>query len=148
MHAGIYYKAGSLKATLCTTGVRLLFAYCDEKGIPVDRCGKVIVATDAERIAPAGRPLSARASPTGCRGWSGSGRSALRELEPHAAGIAAIYSPNTAIVDFRRVADAYAADVRARGGVVVTECEVRGLRETPEGIRAGDQPGRAADGER
>src|SRR5689334_6173470 len=46
MHAGIYYKAGSLKATLCTTGKALLTRYCEERGIPVDRCGKVIVATE------------------------------------------------------------------------------------------------------
>lgn len=134
MHAGIYYKAGSLKATLCTTGVRLLFDYCEEKGIPVDRCGKVIVATDPDEL-PRLEDLYQRGVANGVPGLERIGPERLGELEPHAAGIAAIYSPNTAIVDFRRVADAYAADVRERGGAIVTECEVRGIRETADGIR-------------
>jgi L-2-hydroxyglutarate oxidase LhgO len=134
MHAGIYYKAGSLKATLCTTGVRLLFAYCEEKGIPVERCGKVIVATDPEEL-PRLDDLFQRGIANGVPRLERIGPERLRELEPHAAGIAAIHSPTTAIVDFRRVADAYAADVRERGGIIVTDCEVRGIRETLEGIR-------------
>jgi L-2-hydroxyglutarate oxidase LhgO len=134
MHAGIYYKAGSLKATLCTTGVRELFAYCEERDIPVERCGKVIVATDPEEL-PRLDDLYARGLANGVPGLERIGPERLRELEPHAAGIAAIYSPHTAIVDFRRVAQAYAADIIATGGVIVTGCEVRGVQARPEGIR-------------
>ncbi|HUS15845.1 MAG TPA: L-2-hydroxyglutarate oxidase [Chloroflexia bacterium] len=134
MHAGIYYKAGSLKATLCTTGVRELFAYCEQRGIPVDRCGKVIVATDAEEL-PRLDDLYARGLANGVPGLERISPERLRELEPHATGIAALWSPNTAIVDFRRVAAAYAEDVRAAGGAVVTSCAVRGIRVLPEGIR-------------
>lgn len=134
MHAGIYYKAGSLKATLCTTGVRMLFDYCAEKGIAVDRCGKVIVATDAEEL-PRLEELHQRGLANGVPGLERIGPERIRELEPYSAGIAGLWSPNTAIVDFRQVAAAYADDIRALGGKVVTECEVRKLRVLPEGIR-------------
>jgi L-2-hydroxyglutarate oxidase LhgO len=134
MHAGIYYKAGSLKATLCTTGVRELFTYCEQHDIPVDRCGKVIVATDAEEL-PRLDDLYARGLANGVPGLERIGPERLRELEPYAAGIAAIYSPHTAIVDFRQVARAYAADVQQAGGTIVTGCEVGGIRTLPEGIR-------------
>jgi (S)-2-hydroxyglutarate dehydrogenase len=134
MHAGIYYKAGSLKAQLCTTGVRLLFDYCAARNIPVDRCGKVIVATDESEL---GRldDLFARGQANGVPGLERIGPERLREIEPHAAGVAAIYSPNTAIVDFGRVARAYATDVRRAGGGIVTRCLVRGIREDAAGIR-------------
>jgi L-2-hydroxyglutarate oxidase LhgO len=134
MHAGIYYKAGSLKATLCTTGVRMLFDYCAEKGIAVDRCGKVIVATHEEEL-PRLEELHQRGLANGVPGLERIGPERIRELEPYAAGIAGLWSPNTAIVDFRQVAAAYADDIRALGGKVVTECEVRKLRVLPEGIR-------------
>ncbi len=140
MHAGIYYKAGSLKARLCTTGVRLLFDYCAANGIPVDRCGKVIVATAPEEV-PRLDDLYARGLANGVPGLERIGPQRLHELEPHAAGIAAIWSPNTAIVDYGRVVESYAADVRAAGGVIVTECAVRRLRALPEGIRVSTERG-------
>ena len=140
MHAGIYYKAGSLKATLCTTGVRLLFEYCAERGIPVDRCGKVIVATDPEEL-PRLEDLYARGLANGVPGLERIGPERLHELEPHAAGIAGLYSPNTAIVDFRQVARAYAADIRAAGGIIVTGCAVRRIAVRPDGIRLGTTRG-------
>ena len=140
LHAGIYYKPGSLKATLCTTGVRLLFDYCAEHGIPVDRCGKVIVATESDEL-PRLDDLYARGLANGVPGLERIGPERLRELEPHAAGIAGIWSPNTAIVDYGRVAEAYAADIQAAGGTIVTSCAVRGLRALPEGIRVRTERG-------
>ena len=134
MHAGIYYKAGSLKATLCTAGKRLLVDYCAEHGIPVDRCGKVIVATDPEEL-PRLEDLLARGQANGVPGLERIGPERLRELEPHAAGIAAIYSPSTAIVDFRLVTRAYADDVQAFGGAIATGCRVTGIRVDADGIR-------------
>ena len=134
IHAGIYYKAGSLKATLCTKGRGLLFDYCAARNIPVDRCGKVIVATDESELARLD-DLYARGQANGVPGLERIGPERLRELEPHAAGMAGIYSPTTAIVDFQRVARAYAADVRRAGGGVVTRCLVRGIREDAAGIR-------------
>jgi L-2-hydroxyglutarate oxidase LhgO len=132
MHAGIYYKPGSLKATLCTTGVRMLFDYCEAHGIAVDRCGKLIVATNEDEL-PRLDDLYARGQANGVPGLERIGPERLREIEPHAAGVAAVYSPNTAIVDFRQVARAYAADVRKAGGAVVTDCEVTGIRVLPDG---------------
>ncbi|MGI8587074.1 MAG: L-2-hydroxyglutarate oxidase [Chloroflexia bacterium] len=140
MHAGIYYKPGSLKATLCTTGVRLLFDYCEQRGIPVDRCGKVIVATEDEEL-PRLDDLYERGVANGVPGLERIGHERLREIEPHAAGIAAIWSPNTSIVDFRRVARAYADDIRSAGGTIVTSCAVRRIRRTSEGIHIGTERG-------
>jgi 2-hydroxyglutarate dehydrogenase len=56
IHAGIYYAPGSLKARLCTAGRRELTAYCDEKEIPYERCGKVVVAAEEDELPRLGAP--------------------------------------------------------------------------------------------
>lgn len=123
IHQGIYYKPGSLKATLSVTGARQMVEYCEVKEIPFERVGKVIVATeDAER----GRLklLYERAVANGVPGVVMVNTDKLREIEPHAAGVAAIYSPNTAVVDYTRVAAALQEDIQARGGMVQTNARV------------------------
>ena len=134
IHAGIYYKPGSLKATLCRAGREALFAYCAEHSIPVERCGKLIVAIDASEL-PRLDDLEARSRENQVPGLERVGPERLREIEPHAAGIAALWSPTTAICDFRAVARAYAADVRAAGGRIALNTPVTGIRETADGIR-------------
>ena len=128
-HAGIYYAPGSLKARLCVEGVRELAAYCDERGITFDRCGKVIVALDASEL-PGLDELQRRGEANGVPGLRRLDADGLRAIEPHAAGVAALHSPATAIVDFPGVAHALADDVRAAGGEIrcgagVTGIEVR-----------------------
>ena len=127
IHAGIYYAPGSLKARLCVEGARELYAYCEERGIPHERCGKVIVALD-ERELPALDELERRGRANGVPGLRRVDGDGLRALEPAAAGIAALHSPHTGIVDFAAVARAYADDVRAAGGEVVLGCGVRAVR--------------------
>jgi 2-hydroxyglutarate dehydrogenase len=121
IHAGVYYAPGSLKAKLCVEGARELYEYCAERGIEAPRIGKVIVATDESEL-PVLDELERRGNANGVSGLRRIGGDELRELEPHARGIAALHSPNTGIVDFGAVARAYAADVEAAGGVV--ECNV------------------------
>ncbi|MDX6637100.1 MAG: (S)-2-hydroxyglutarate dehydrogenase [Solirubrobacterales bacterium] len=123
IHAGIYYTPGSLKARLCVEGARDLYAYCDEHGIPAERAGKVIVATEEDEL---GRldELEHRGRENEVPGLARIGPQELREIEPHAAGIAALHSPNTGVVDFARVAAGYAADLAERGGSVFTGCGV------------------------
>ena len=123
IHAGIYYAPGSLKARLCVEGSRRLYAYCDEKGIPYDRCGKLVVATDEDEL---GRldDLFARAQANGVRGVALVDEDGLREIEPHVQGIRAVHSPVTGIVDFRRVAQALAQDVTELGGAIRTSSAV------------------------
>src|SRR4051794_4028156 len=126
IHAGIYYAPGSLKARLCVEGARLLYSYCDEHGIATRREGKLIVATEEDEV-PRLDELERRGRENqvpGLRRIDGDG---IAEIEPHARGVAALHSPETGVVDFTRVAAAYAADVESAGGEVVTGAGVRGL---------------------
>jgi L-2-hydroxyglutarate oxidase LhgO len=118
VHAGIYYAPGSLKARLCRRGVELLRAYCAERGLPYEECGKLVVAVDDSEVARL-RELEGRAAANGVPGVRWLGPEELREVEPHAAGVAGLHSPTTAITDYAAVAAAFADDVRAAGGEIV-----------------------------
>jgi L-2-hydroxyglutarate oxidase len=125
-HAGIYYAPGSLKARLCVEGVRELYAFCDEHGVAYERCGKVIVALDTSEL-PRLDDLEARGRANGVPGLRRLGPAELAEVEPHAAGLAALHSPETGIVDYPGVVAALAALLRAGGAVVATGAGVRGM---------------------
>jgi (S)-2-hydroxyglutarate dehydrogenase len=125
VHAGIYYRPGSLKARLCVEGARDLYAYCDEHGIPYERCGKLIVALDDSEL-PALDELERRGRANGVPGLRRLDPDGLREVEPHAAGVAALHSPNTGIVDFAAVARRLAEDLDVRPGCGVQEVEATG----------------------
>ncbi len=131
IHSGVYYAPGSLKATLCTAGARMMYEFCAHNGIRADRCGKLIVAT-AESELPALDELFRRGTANGVQGLEMVGPEGIREREPHCTGIRAIWSPATGIVDFSRVAGALAADVTRLGGVILTGHLVTGLT-----VRAG-----------
>lgn len=126
VHAGIYYRPGSLKAQLCTRGRDLLREYCAEHRLPYDECGKVVVAVDAEER---GRfdALERTARENGVPGLTRLDPSGLAEVEPHAAGFAALHSPRTAITDYVAVAQQLARDVEASGGRVLVATEVTGI---------------------
>ena len=126
VHAGIYYPPGSLKAELCRRGVGLLQAYCAEREIPLVECGKLVVALDESQLERL-RELERRATANGVPGVRWVEGDALRELEPHAAGIAGLHSPTTGITDYRAVAQAFADDVRAAGGSVRLGTEVHSI---------------------
>lgn len=129
VHAGIYYPPGSLKARLCRDGVAMLREYCAEHGLPYAEVGKlVIAATAAER--PALRALAERARANGVPGIAELDGLGLRDIEPHAVGVAAVHSPRTAIADFAAVARRLAADVVDSGGAVRLSHPVTALRET------------------
>ncbi|HXE45945.1 MAG TPA: L-2-hydroxyglutarate oxidase [Conexibacter sp.] len=127
VHAGVYYEPGSLKARLCRRGMELLEAFCAARGVRYEACGKVVVALDAGELERLER-LEERARANGVPGLRRLDASGLRELEPHAAGIAALHSPRTAITDFRAVALALADELREHGGVVRTGAEVVRVR--------------------
>ena len=110
LHAGIYYAPGSLKARLCVEGMREMYAFCERHGVAHERTGKVIVAVDEHEL-PALDELERRGRANGVEGLRRVGPQELREFEPHAAGVAALHSPNTGIVDFAGVARALATEV-------------------------------------
>ena len=126
VHQGVYYQPGSLKARLCVAGARELYDYCDERGIPAERCGKLIVATDPAEL-PRLEQLERRGAANGVPGLRRVSAAELREIEPHAEGIAALHSPHTGIVDYARVAAAFAGDVVAASGAISTGCGVSGI---------------------
>jgi (S)-2-hydroxyglutarate dehydrogenase len=125
-HAGIYYVPGSLKARLCVAGIRELAAYCEERELRYERCGKLIVALERREL-PALDELERRGVANGVPGLRRVDEAGLRTIEPAAAGIAALHSPDTAIVDFAAVARALADDLRAAGGAVETGAAVQGI---------------------
>ena len=126
IHSGIYYAPGSLKARLCVEGASLMYEFCEGNGIPADRCGKLIVATTESEL-PALDELYRRGTANGVPGLEMVGPAGIREREPHCAGIRAIWSPGTGIVDFSRVAEAMAGDVTRLGGEILTGHMVVGL---------------------
>src|SRR4051794_35525644 len=128
IHAGIYYAPGSLKARLCTTGARELYEYCEARGIPHERCGKVIVATSEAEL-PALAELERRGRANGVPGLRRLDARELEQVEPHASGVAALHSPNTGIADFPAVARAFADDVRNAGGTVTTDTAVTSVND-------------------
>ncbi len=146
LHAGLYYEPGSLKATLCREGKASLEAFCAEQGIPVARSGKLVVAVSERELAGLAA-LHERATANGVPGLELVGPERIREIEPYAVGLRGIWSPSTAVVDFRRVALAYAHEVRARGGRIETGRMVTSITERRHGVvvrwRGGEVPARA-----
>ncbi len=126
IHAGIYYKPGSLKAKLCVEGARRLYEYCAQKDIAVQRCGKLIVALGPSQL-PGMEELERRGRANGVAGLRRLRGAEIAEIEPHARGVAALHSPATGIVDYPAVAAAYGDDVTASGGVIASNCEVRAI---------------------
>ena len=114
IHSGLYYAPGSLKAELCVSGGQLVKSYCEKRSIPVDTCGKVVVAVDDSEL-PRLQNLFERGLSNGVPGLRLVEGSALRELEPHVVGLRAIHSPSTAVVDFGAVTRALAEEVAASG---------------------------------
>ena len=133
VHAGIYYAPGSLKAKLCVEGARDMYAFCERHAIPHERSGKVIVALEPHEL-PRLEELERRGQANGVPELRRVDGDRLRELEPHARGLAALHSPGSGIVDYRAVARALADELREGGGTVVTGCEVLDARADSRGV--------------
>jgi L-2-hydroxyglutarate oxidase LhgO len=127
VHAGLYYRPGSLKAQLCTRGRGLLREFCAEHGLAYDECGKLVVARNVAEL-PALREIERRATENGVPGLRWLSGAELREIEPEAVGEAALHSPRTAIVDFRAIARAMADDLRQQGHDIRLGFEVTAIR--------------------
>jgi (S)-2-hydroxyglutarate dehydrogenase len=130
IHSGLYYKPGSLKAQLCVEGGRRMVAFCQEHAIPYRLCGKVVVATETaelDRLAE----LHRRGTANGVPGLRRLGPDELKEIEPHAAGVAALHVPSTGIVDYTRVSEVMAELLKQQGVDLLLNAEVTGVREEP-----------------
>jgi 2-hydroxyglutarate dehydrogenase len=128
VHAGIYYAPGSLKAKLCVAGARELYDLCDARSIPYERCGKLIVARNSAEL-PGLDELERRGRANGVPGLRRLSGHELRDVEPHARGVAALHSPDTGIVNFQQVAHSLAAELEEGDTPVVTGCAVHGVAQ-------------------
>ena len=129
LHAGLYYKPGSLKARLAVSGIRLMTGFCQRHHIPHEICGKVVVATDDAELARL-RELWERGQQNGLKDLRWLSPEALSELEPNAAGKAAIHVPEEGIVDYSAVCVALEQEIKAAGGTVKTGTRVQAIRRT------------------
>jgi len=132
IHSGVYYKPGSLKARFSKESGERLVEFCREHGVAYEICGKVIVATEPEEI-PSLRNLYERGVKNGLV-VEKIGPEELKELEPHATGIAALKVPSTGIVDFVGVTEAFAKMIAREGGELRTGAEVTGISETGDRV--------------
>jgi L-2-hydroxyglutarate oxidase LhgO len=134
IHSGVYYAPGSFKARLCTHGRELLLRFCDERDVPYEVCGKVIVAVDPRELAALDE-LEHRGRANGVDGLRRIGPEELRELEPHCRALVALHVPTTGLVDYRLVAERLREGVEAAGGSVHLGAGVTTLRENAGGVR-------------
>ncbi len=140
LHAGLYYQPGSLKARLCREGKADLEAYCEAHGVAVEHTGKLVIALDESEL---GRleDLKQRALANEVPGLEEVGPERIRELEPHAVGIKALWSPGTGIVDFLAVSRAFAHDVAERGAEIETRREVTSIEQRGDEMVIGTSRG-------
>lgn len=127
LHSGIYYKPGSLKATNCLAGKKLMEQFCREQEISYDICGKVIVAIETAEL-PQLQKIYERGQINGVE-CARIGRERLLELEPYCAGIEAIHVPTAGIVDYREVSEKLADLIRQRGGEIWLNAKVLSVDE-------------------
>jgi 2-hydroxyglutarate dehydrogenase len=133
VHAGVYYEPGSLKARLCREGATAMLEYCDRNGIGCRRSGKLIVATREDELDRLDR-LEQRGRANGVPGLARIDAAGIPKIEPEARGIAALHSPETAVVDFGRVAAAFAADMEQAGGSIHLSAPVMQAHAAPGGL--------------
>jgi L-2-hydroxyglutarate oxidase len=114
IHSGIYYKPGSLKAINCIRGYNLLIDFCREQQVPFELCGKIIVASDSNEI-PLLQNIYNRGIENGLKDLKKLKQEELKEYEPHVAGVEGVFVPQTGIVDYRLVAEAYEKLLRQSG---------------------------------
>ncbi len=127
IHSGLYYKPGSAKAKNCAAGREQMYRFCEDHGIPHDRCGKLVVATSTREL-PALEELERRGLANGLAGTRRVGLEEMREIEPHVRGVAGLRVPETGIVNYKAVAAKYAELITTAGGTVETSTKFLGCR--------------------
>jgi (S)-2-hydroxyglutarate dehydrogenase len=131
IHSGLYYKPGSAKAKTCIAGAKLMVEFCQKHKIAHEICGKVVVATNEPEL-PALAELLRRGTANGVAGITEIGPERLREIEPHSAGVKALWVPGTGIVDFPAVAWKYGELITAAGGQVKTGTRVNAISRSTD----------------
>jgi (S)-2-hydroxyglutarate dehydrogenase len=127
IHSGLYYKPGSLKARNCINGYHQLIQFCEQEEVPYELCGKIVVATKPHEI-PIMEKLLERGKQNGLTGLKRLQQEELKEYEPHVAGLAGIYVPQTGIIDYKTVAQKYAEKIQQAGGEIALGEKVLDIR--------------------
>jgi (S)-2-hydroxyglutarate dehydrogenase len=141
VHAGLYYAPGSLKASLCREGRTALELFCSEHEIPLQRCGKLVVAIDESEL-PRLSELKRRGAENGLQGLAELEEAELREIEPHVRAIRGLHVPETGIADFRAVAERMADLLRSRGASLGLGTRVQRIEQDGEGLALATTRGR------
>ncbi len=134
IHAGIYYKPGSLKARLCVEGRNKLYAYCAARDINHERCGKLIVAADASDDAKLAA-IAANAAQNGVDDLERLTAAQAQKLEPALACTSALLSPSTGIIDSHEYMMALRMDAEVKGAMFVFETPVLAISPIEDGLR-------------
>ena len=132
IHAGIYYRPGSLKATLCVQGRERLYAYCQERDVPHENCGKLIVATTQEQLQKL-KTIQATASQNGVQ-LELLDQARACEMEPNLFCTGALWSPTTGIVDTHGLMLSLQGDLENAGGMVVFNTQVERAEVVSDGV--------------
>jgi len=141
LHSGLYYKPGSAKAQLAVSGLQQMLAFCREHGVPHEQCGKIVVATSAEEL-PRLDLLWERGLANGLQGLRRLTSPEIQEIEPHAAGLAAIHVPQEGIVDYPAVTAKLGDLIRGAGGEIRLNTRVEKLVSNGGGWVAETSDGR------
>ncbi|OGC25322.1 hypothetical protein A2291_02820 [candidate division WOR-1 bacterium RIFOXYB2_FULL_42_35] len=128
IHAGIYYPPGSLKAKLCVEGNQLLYDLCQQYNIPCQKLGKLIVATNQTEVICL-EAILAKAKKNGVRDLKIISAAEVKKLEPNVAGLAAIYSTSTGIIDSHALMKHFEIEAKAKGAEISYSCEVVGVQK-------------------
>ncbi len=134
IHGGMYYPSGTLKAELCINGRHLLYQLCNEKKIPHKKIGKLIIATDKDELS-ALEAILAQGKSNAVNGLRLITEAQIKKLEPKVSGIAALYSPETGIIDSHALMDYLLTAAKDNGVTVSYNAEVIAIKKNNDGYR-------------
>lgn len=132
VHAGIYYPKSSLKTQLCVEGNKLIYELCEEKGVPYNRVGKIIISNSEEESSQIQELLN-RGNNNGVNGLKLISSNEIKELDPHVTGISGLYSPDTGILDSHSLMQYYEQESIRNGVTVAYNCEIIGIEKSMQG---------------
>jgi L-2-hydroxyglutarate oxidase len=132
LHAGLYYKPGSVKAQCAVQGLQQMLAFCRTHGIAHEQCGKIVVATSEDEL-PRLETLWERGAANGLAGLRKLSAQQIKEIEPHATGLAAIHVPQEGIVDYLAVCEKMGELIRQAGGEIRLNTKLQKAVQNSEG---------------